>query len=235
MSSAPRHAEVGLSQPVRVGYFEELKGLIAMEKLQITAQLAGPLITGGGYMTFDALLAAVVFDMTGDLDRAHNELPLAKINGMYRASAALFESIKSEPVTLTQTLRPDDLWLDHQLFKKNNHGKVHRRFDQYNIMNTYRCISADSVAWYCEGDVDKIRELLTNLPMIGKKRSAVVSKWDIEESEIDGVIGYDDEPLRPIPVDMFKGNKSNAVMVDAAWRPAYWSAANRRACYVSLQ
>jgi hypothetical protein len=32
-----------------------------MERFQLTLRLASPVITGGGYMTLDALLAAVLF------------------------------------------------------------------------------------------------------------------------------------------------------------------------------
>ena len=41
-----------------------------MEKFQLTIRLAAPMITGGGYMTLDALLAAVLFDEHGDVNRA---------------------------------------------------------------------------------------------------------------------------------------------------------------------
>ena len=47
-----------------------------MEKLTITAELESPLITGGGYMTFDALLASILFDQLQDVDAAHAAVPV---------------------------------------------------------------------------------------------------------------------------------------------------------------
>ena len=41
-----------------------------MERLMITAELQTPLITGGGYMTFDALLAGILFDQLQDVEAA---------------------------------------------------------------------------------------------------------------------------------------------------------------------
>ncbi len=41
--------------------------------------LASPLVAQkGGYMTLDGLLAALRFEATGDLEQAHNDLPLQR-------------------------------------------------------------------------------------------------------------------------------------------------------------
>ena len=39
-----------------------------MEKLTVTAHMKTPFITGGGYMTFDALLAGILFDQLQDAE-----------------------------------------------------------------------------------------------------------------------------------------------------------------------
>jgi hypothetical protein len=205
-----------------------------MDKLQITAKLSGPFITGGGYLTFDALLASAVYSLTEDVDQAHNHLPLKQVDGLYHASAAIYEPLALGKIAIVQSMRPDDLWLDHKWLKKNKHGAVHTKFSNLsdNILNTYQSIATTAMTWYCEGDADRIRSLLTHLPMIGKKRACVVTHWEVEAGELDGVHGYADEPMRPVPVTLWNGDKSNPV-VDAAWRPAYWDAAGRTACYVN--
>ena len=204
-----------------------------MEKLRVTATLSGPLMTGGGYLTFDALLASAVFSITQDIDQAHHHLPIRSVNGLYYASAAIFEVLALGKHAIVQGFRPDDIWLDHNLLKKNKTGSVHTKFSNLpdNILNSYKSIATNSVTWCCDGDPDKIRSLLKHLPMIGKKRVCTVTDWLVEEGELDGLHGYADEPLRPVPVDMWDGDKSGPV-VDAAWRPAYWDAAGRTACYV---
>lgn len=205
-----------------------------MDKLRITATLSDPFMTGGGYLTFDALLASAVYSLTQDLDQAHNHLPLHQVAGLYYASSAIYEPLELGKIAIVQSMRPDDLWLDHQWLKKNKKGAVHTMFKNLsdNILNTYKTIAAPTMTWYCEGDADRIRSLLEHLPMIGKKRSCSVNQWDIEEGELDGIHGYADEPLRPVPVDMWDGDKSGPI-IDAAWHPAYWDATGRTACYVN--
>ena len=205
-----------------------------MEKLRVTATLSGPLITGGGYLTFDALLASAVFCVTQNINQAHNHLPLRRVDGLYYASAAIFEALALSKHTIVQSFRPDDVWLDHKLLKKNKAGSVHTKVTNLpaNILNSYKSITTNTVTWCCDGDADKIRSLLSHLPMIGKKRVCTVTEWVVEEGELDGLHGYADEPLRPVPVDMWDGDKSGPI-VDAAWRPAYWDAAGRTACYVA--
>ena len=36
-------------------------------KLKVTAHLSSPIILGGGFLTLDALLAAIVFEQTNDI------------------------------------------------------------------------------------------------------------------------------------------------------------------------
>jgi hypothetical protein len=204
-----------------------------MEQLKITATLGSPFVTGGGYLTFDALLASVVFSLTGDVEQAHHHLPLRCVEGLYYASSAVYEPFSTGRMAIVQSMRPDDVWLDPIWLKKNKHGVVHTKFSNLpdNIMNPYRTFAAPTLTWYCEGDADRIRALLAHLPLIGKKRHCTVTHWEVEEGESDGIHGYDDEALRPVPVERWDGNRSTPV-VDAAWRPAYWDASIRTACYV---
>lgn len=203
-----------------------------MNALTITARISGPLVTGGGQMTFDALLAAAVFAVTNDIEQAHEQLPLARTQGMYHASGAIIEPFATSRQAIVQGFRPGPELLPW--LKKNAAGNVHTRFSNMpdNILNSYRTIDADTVTWYCEGDPDRIRPLLDALPMIGKKRSTVVTHWEITDGELDGVMGYADEPLRPVPIGLWRGDRSH-IVADVCWRPAYWNPLNKAACYVS--
>lgn len=151
---------------------------------------------------------------------------------MYHASAAVTEPMSRSRRAIVQGMRPDvELlpWL-----KKNASGKVHTRFSNMpdNILNTYRSMDVDAVTWYCEGDPDLIRPLLNALPMIGKKRSTEVTHWSVEGGELDGVTGYADEPLRPVPVWLWTGARTHTI-ADVCWRPAYWDPRHKAPCYVS--
>lgn len=202
-----------------------------MEQLQITAKIKGPLIRGNGQLTFDALLAAQIYETTGDLDAAHNKLPIKQTDGLYWASRVIFEGA-IQPRAVVQGFRPDNLWLDDRWLKKDKRGAVHRKFSSMpdNILNSYVEVLTPSLTWYCTGDGAAISALLHGITHIGKKRSAFIIDWQVEQGALDGLHGYEDEPLRPVPVDMWDGDKSMPI-VDATWRPAYFDMTNAQACY----
>ena len=213
-----------------------------MEKLKISFTLQSPLVTNGGYMTLDALLAALIFEQSGDLEKAHADIPLKNTNGLWHASAAIIEKIDTEKKGFVANLHAGHD-LDPDLVFKNKNGNVHRavgltrRQDYGAVFNSYRMSTATEITWYATGDRGQIQLLLSEVEFIGKRRASgfgQVSNLVIEESEIDGVSGLFGEPLRPVPVDMFNGDKSS-LRADAAWRPAYWHPLNRTVCYVPAQ
>lgn len=210
-----------------------------MDRFQLTLRLASPVITGGGYMTLDALLAAVLFDDHGDVERAHAEIPLAQTQGLWHGSAAIYEKTSTGRQAFVANLRAShDLDLDH--VAKNKQGEVHRRLgltrrqDLGAVMNAYRVFTAPTITWYGEGDTDRVSSLVSTLDFIGKRRAngfGEVAGFEITPAEINGVLGFFNEPLRPIPTSLYTGDPS-ALRADAAWRPAYWHPENRAVCYV---
>lgn len=210
-----------------------------MDQLKITLSLASPLITNGGYLTLDALLAAVIYDNTGDLDKAHNSIPLQNKQGLWFASAAIYEPIDIAAHAFIANLRAThDLRLEH--VAKNKQGKPHasigltRRRNYGAVMNSYTAIHTHQLSWYATGDADKIFQLMQDLQFVGKRRASgfgQVSGLDIEPSELGGLVGHFGEPLRPIPLDLFEGDPQS-LKADAAWRPAYWNPDNRAICFV---
>jgi hypothetical protein len=204
-----------------------------MDRLRVTATLLAPLVTGGGYLTLDGLLAALLFDELQDVEAAHSSIPIKQTDGLYHASAGILEAAR-ERITFIAALRPDHS-IDPDLILKNKHGQLHRKFDTSltNVLNTYTQLTAPTVTWYAEGDAERIQRLLTPVQFIGKRRASGfgrVSHWHIEADDLDGIEGPFGEPLRPVPVDMFKGDTTHPI-VDAAWRPAYWNPLHRTACY----
>lgn len=205
-----------------------------MEGLQITATLKSPVIVGSSaYMTLDGILGAVLFDQMHDIEAAHSSIPIKQTEGLFHASAVIIEAIEKSRTAFIAGLYPTHS-LDPSLILKNKRGALHRAFDSSvtNVMNTYRQITAPIATWYVVGDAERIRSLLKTVEFIGKRRASgfgQVASWDIELTDTDGLT-YEGEPLRPIPVEMFQGDKTLPIM-DAAWRPAYWDLRNRAACY----
>lgn len=207
-----------------------------MEKIKVTAHLFAPIVTGGGYMTLDALLAALLFDELQDVDAAHAAIPIQNTNGLFHASAAIMEA-QRESISFIAALRPTHS-IDPELILKNKHGKLHRKFDTSltNVMNSYTQLTAPCVTWYAEGDAAHIQRLLEPVQFIGKRRASGfgrVSHWLIDADELNGIEGGFGEPLRPVPIALFKGDTSYPI-VDAAWRPAYWNPHHRTACYAPV-
>lgn len=204
----------------------------------VTARLAAPIVFGGGYLTFDALLAALIFERTGDVDAAHGGVPLARTDGLFHASAAICEAVETRRVSFVANLRADHA-LDPDLLLKNQHGKVHRKIGRTRrqefgaVLNTCTAVSAPEVVWFAEGDGDAVARLLDGARFIGKRRGSgfgEVSRWSCAPGDHDGVVGPFGDPLRPVPVDMFAGDRTGP-RVDAAWRPAYWHPENRAVCH----
>ena len=207
-----------------------------MDRIKVTAHLLAPVVTGGGYMTLDGLLAALLFDELQDVEAAHAAIPVRQTDGLFHASAAIMEASRGH-VSFIAALRPDHS-LDPALILKNKHGQLHRKFDTSltNVMNSYALLTAPTMTWYAEGDVDHIRKLLEPVQFIGKRRASGfgrVARWEFEPDDLDGIEGPFGEPLRPVPVAMFNGDKSHPV-VDAAWRPAYWNPLHRTACFAPV-
>ena len=129
--------------------------------------------------------------------------------------------------------------LHPDLILKNKDGGIHRRLgklrrsDFGQVLNSYSAFDTPDVVWYAEGDPEKTERLLSDVHFIGKRRGSgfgEVKGWQIEPSEFNGVTGPFDEPMRPVPVEQFKGD-TDSLKVDAAWRPAYWHPENRAVCY----
>lgn len=210
-----------------------------MDKFKVTMTLGSPIVTNGGYMTLDALLAALIFDQTGDLEQAHSAIPLKATEGLWHASAAIIEKLDTGRVSFVASLRAShDLDLNH--VAKNKQGNTHtaigltRRREFGAVMNNYGMFTAPSVTWYAQGDADEVERLLTDVSFIGKRRASgygQVAGMSIEVDDLDGITGLFGEPLRPVPIELFKGDQT-ALRADAAWRPAYWHPANRAICFV---
>lgn len=209
-----------------------------MDKFTIRATLVTPAIIST--LTLDGLLGAILFEELQDIDKSHAAIPIRCRDGLYHASVAQFIApIESGKHGFIAGLRAThDLDLD--LIKQGKDGGPHRhigltrRSDFGNVLNGYKTIVAKGIEWHAEGDAEEVLELLQDVEFIGKKRTAgfgQVRGWELVESELDGVAGKDGQPLRPVPLTMWNGDK-NAIRADAAWKPAYWLPQHRAICAV---
>ena len=206
-----------------------------MIRMRVTARLISPLIKQG-QMTFDALLMAL---------KESEDIPVRQTNGLFHASSAILQEPTRGQVCFVGGLSAQHK-LDPDLIKKKKDGKklyksigLKRRRDFGNVIDYYPTFETPSVTWFCEGDPDEIIDLLRGVHFLGKKRAqgygqVMESGWSVDEDDLDGIVGPAGEPLRPVPADMFTGDRS-LPLVDAAWRPPYWNPGNRAACYVPVE
>jgi hypothetical protein len=92
---------------------------------------------------------------------------------------------------------------------------------------------ASAAVWYATGHKDAVLAALKDVRFIGKRRSAgygEVSGWEADTGQLDGLVGYGGEPLRPIPVARWTEG-GDQIAIDTAWKPPYWEIANRAKCY----
>lgn len=209
-----------------------------MERFTIGAELVTPAIVST--LTLDGLLGAVLFEDLLDVDKAHAAIPLRCSAGLYHASVARpVGPIEFGKHGLIAGLRATHD-LDLGLIKQTTGGQPHRhigltrRGDFGNVMNSYQTVMAQSIEWHAEGDAEHVLELLQEIEFIGKKRTAgfgQVRGWHLAESDLDGITDAAGQPLRPVPLEMWRGDP-NAIRADAAWRPAYWRPQHRAICVV---
>ena len=203
-----------------------------MTPFTIRAQLRTPVIFNG-YMTLDALLMA-------ELQRGDVSDIIKCVDGLYFASAAVLDdecgSIKASFVASMRPGRTPE-WLDVIAPNSSRNTDISigdsRAREAGNVINGYDAKVCSGVVWYATGDKDAALAALQDVRFIGKRRAAgygEVVRWEAEDGDLDGLVGYLNDPLRPIPADRWTAG-GNQIAIDTAWKPPYWAIENRAKCY----
>ncbi len=204
-----------------------------MKNLIVEAKLASPLILQG-YLTFDSFLGAMADERLGDW----RKIPVKQTDGLFHASAAIIEPFHKSGVGWAASMRWQHDW-PVELAPKNTRGtpqalSAKRKRDFGQVLSGYHVLHANSIRWNVTGEEDVIKDLARGVRSIGKKRSqgyGKVTGWGIKHANEDfSIVGPRGEPMRPVPVSMFKGDTAHPI-TEAAWKPAYWDPRNRAACY----
>ena len=204
-----------------------------METFTLRAHLTTPIIKRG-YMTLDAVLMSILGrgDVT-DLLHCYDEL--------YFASAGFL--VASTPdktkASFVSSLRPEHTpeWLD--VIKTNTRFNdlqigLARQREGGNITNSYSAQVTPAIEWYATGHMHDILDIVKDVFAIGKRRTSgygEVKLWEAEVGEVDGLVGFADEPLRPVPTDRWH-LRQDFVPLEAAWKAPYWDVRNRTKCFV---
>jgi hypothetical protein len=185
-----------------------------------------------GHLTLDALLMAILGrGDVGDLIKCEADL--------YFASSAIpVEPTGTQHAAFVASMRPDRTpeWLE--VIRPNTRGGTDlsigssRQREAGNITNAYKAVVCQAVEWHATGDMQAVLDAVRDVRFIGKRRSSgygEVERWEAEPGELDGLVGFLGEPLRPIPYERWKDG-GDYPAIEAAWRAPYWNPANRTKC-----
>lgn len=212
--------------------------------LKITAKLLdGRVNTSDGLIYLDAILYHAWFlkydpkVLTGEKKGTtkHYGLPLLNLpNNQYAASVGFYEEYDQNIEYWNKRPR----WDKHQRMLNTDKGKIKTSVGlerAYRMPQIIRTISDPE--FYCIGTKEKIIDLLSYIPAIGKKPSAgwgKVIEWTVEDFEEDWTV-YSDKYgiMRPLPIDVdYPFDTDSYRIEDLAIRPPSWKIKNQQTCYM---
>ena len=175
----------------------------------------------------DGLLARRVFDRTGDLNVAHNKLPLARPYGIYAASQLFLEQPAPRSwASLVRSMKPGT-GLIADMVRSDRGSRLSRvrthRGDYRTLMNSYEITLPNAIWAFGTGKLSEIEELLSGLDSLGKKRNlgfGEIGSLEFEKSDVPieafGLVAADGSPARAVPVHIWsKVSERNDIDIDA--------------------
>jgi hypothetical protein len=211
-----------------------------MVPIAVRATVASAVALPGYAIALDSLLMAAVatrddLPPLGFREKVEFAIPLAKERGIYLASLGLFEHEAYERRFLTKRfpLAEAQAFGDAKLKRVNMSAGLCKN---YRIPMETIHLHNDAMTWFAIGDLDVVRDLLSWVHYLGKKRSVGlgrVQQWVVEECEQwDGFpVLRDGRPLRPLPLD-WPGLKEYRVE-RRVLSPPYWERWRDEPCAVS--
>ena len=219
----------------------------------VIASLKTPVILSRDtFLTFDALLAALIYRQTDSLEAAHTQIPLARTEGVWHGSAAFLDSVARKTIgpAFKAGITPrEEMWAPaYQTGTGRNRNRILvKRVDTargpyQTRLDQYVGIAASTVTWFAHGDVQRVRELLLDLSSVGAKTRqgwGRIERLDIEELDDDLSMAYvtpqGATPMRPIPVQAWveMGHQlDDCLVIDTVATPPYLEASRRERCVV---
>ncbi len=207
-----------------------------MEPLIIRLALATPVIPGPR-LTLDAVLAAALYRETGDLSAAHDDLPLARSDGVPQASQAFIE----EPARWLPIQASRRLQTTGPIAVGPRTPAIRRASGPYrNRVTDYVAAATPAVWWQAHGDRAEIEATLNSLMGVGTKAThgwGEIKGWDVWPARADhpGWLDTEGTPLRPVPVHSWTaaGLSLDTRVIDVeTWRPPYWRRDDAIPCVV---
>lgn len=215
-----------------------------MEAIRVSFKLKSPLIIDTP-ICLDSLLAFALYQESGDLNVAHEQLPLARTNGVWHASQMRMEGpVMYQSVDFSMSLKQADM--DTRLFSKNGRkGYVfidQVRGDHKANLDAYQGLVSKTgmVHFYAFGDKEKIESLLrAHIFAIGKKHQqgyGSIESMTVESIERDySMLHPSMGVMRQLPVESDFGSAMDGIeglsTEFTAFAPPYYQTP-QQLCYV---
>lgn len=218
--------------------------------LKVTAKLLdGRFQSKDGIIMFDSILYHAwffkyhpeVFDTGKWMEHGEGYIGLP-LRQLHKNRWAASKGIYTE---LSQTIehwnkRPDFFTSDKTDYLDMQKGLISDSVGQYRAYRTpcvIRTVKDGNIVFYCVGHKDKILDLLSYIPAVGKKPSmgwGLVQEWSIEEINEDYSYMHPDYGLmRPTPTD--EAELNGYPIRNYGIKPPYWKNVNQRPCYVPIK
>lgn len=205
-----------------------------MTNFSVQVMLRSPIVLHpDSYLTLDSVLAAMIYQRTESLERGHADIPLDRLpSGTWHGSAAFLESaIRQQPAEFKNSIElreqarenfvPPEKTVKGRVtpyidLKRGRWNAAARKSGRPNkthymaTMDTYIAFDTETLYWYGRGDIDAIRDLLSDLHHIGKKRHqgyGQIASIDVTPEDIDASLHFEHggqiHSMRPIPVEIW--------------------------------
>jgi len=215
------------------------------QPFMVQFELASPVILTD-WLTLDALLAAALYERTGNFQKAHAEIPLDTSNRVHHGSVGFLVTRNGEfPAQRSMTwpkrmsLAQGDISFQHTMPGKKSDRAFELSRGPFKIVQSrYTYIMADAIRFAGCGDLEAVQELLGEhggqplISGIGKKRHqgyGMVRKVLYERISDDiSLVNKEGAPMRPIPCN---GDRPNDAPVDyTGFRPPNYREQNKSLC-----
>lgn len=214
------------------------------QSFAVQADLATPIILSPEtYLTLDSLLAAMIFEETGEADAALRDIPLQKTAGIWHGSAAFLTSVVNPfRAPFKRGVEPlEEMWIPaYQTGTGENSDKVIvKRIDKVRkkyqtLTGEYEAQAASGVLWFGCGDIVRVESIISGLSHVGKKARqgyGQISGVSVEEMDEDWSLSIPFKgrtyPMRPIPLPVWETHlhhplHDELLLVRATSRPPYF-------------